>query len=229
MAALIALPAALSLSVGVAGAAVGLLSLAIALLVVPALFACSGRGSTTVDPPRAGGLRRVRRLVSARAGRHAPPGAVALGSTALLLAVASPLLTTRLTGPSAEAVPPGHPSYDGEHVPRTPLSARGERSGDRRRRRARERRAAHRPAPQDPRDRRSRARRALRPSSPERGLREFRPARTGAHRSLRGAVEAIRALAPPGAASCSSQATPRASSIRRAASSAICRSCGVIA
>ncbi|MDP9134424.1 MAG: MMPL family transporter, partial [Actinomycetota bacterium] len=43
--------------------------------------------------------------------------ATALASSALLLAAASPLLFTVLTGPSAEAVPAGVPSYDpGEYV-----------------------------------------------------------------------------------------------------------------
>jgi RND superfamily putative drug exporter len=40
------------------------------------------------------------------------PVAVALASSALLLACAAPLLWTTLTGPSSEAVPPGQPSYD---------------------------------------------------------------------------------------------------------------------
>jgi RND superfamily putative drug exporter len=40
------------------------------------------------------------------------PVAVALASSALLLAAAAPFLWTTLTGPSAEAVPPGQPSYD---------------------------------------------------------------------------------------------------------------------
>ncbi len=40
------------------------------------------------------------------------PVAVALASSALLLAAAAPLLWTTLTGPSAEAVPPNQPSYD---------------------------------------------------------------------------------------------------------------------
>ena len=51
------------------------------------------------------------------------PVAVALASSALLLAAAAPLLWTTLTGPSAEAVPPGQPSYDAyryleSHYPR---------------------------------------------------------------------------------------------------------------
>jgi RND superfamily putative drug exporter len=39
------------------------------------------------------------------------PVAVALGSTAVVLTAASPLVSTTLTGPSAQAVPPGQPSY----------------------------------------------------------------------------------------------------------------------
>ena len=44
-------------------------------------------------------------------------------------AAASPLLSTVLTGPSAEAVPPGQPSYDVERLRRRPLPARRERGG----------------------------------------------------------------------------------------------------
>jgi RND superfamily putative drug exporter len=40
------------------------------------------------------------------------PVLVAVGTTALLLALAAPLLGTRLTGPSAQAVPPGQQSYE---------------------------------------------------------------------------------------------------------------------
>ena len=40
------------------------------------------------------------------------PVAVALASSALLLVAAAPLLWTTLTGPSAEAVPPGKPSHE---------------------------------------------------------------------------------------------------------------------
>jgi RND superfamily putative drug exporter len=43
------------------------------------------------------------------------PVAVALGTSALLLFAAAPLLKTVLTGPSAEAVPPGQPSYVVNH------------------------------------------------------------------------------------------------------------------
>ncbi|MGH2900366.1 MAG: MMPL family transporter, partial [Solirubrobacteraceae bacterium] len=39
------------------------------------------------------------------------PVIVALGCTVLLMATASPLASTKLTGPSAEAVPPSQPSY----------------------------------------------------------------------------------------------------------------------
>ena len=40
------------------------------------------------------------------------PVIVAVGTTAVLLALAAPLLATTLTGPSAQAVPPGQQSYD---------------------------------------------------------------------------------------------------------------------
>ncbi len=92
-------------SVGVAGAAVGVLSAAIALL-VPALLALLGprinalavrRGAAVSD--ESGAWYRVARGVMRR------PVVVALASGALLLATAAPLLSTVLTGPSAR--PPG--------------------------------------------------------------------------------------------------------------------------
>ncbi len=51
------------------------------------------------------------------------PVAVALASSGLMLAAAAPLLWTTLTGPSAQAVPPGKPSYEANsyveaHYPR---------------------------------------------------------------------------------------------------------------
>jgi uncharacterized membrane protein YdfJ with MMPL/SSD domain len=124
MAALVIFPQRFLYSIGVAGAAVGLLSATIALLVVPSLLRLLGpridalsirRGPAVSD--ESGGWYRLARGVM----RH--PVAVALGSTALLLAAASPLLSTRLTGPSAQAVPPGLPSYEANtylerHYPR---------------------------------------------------------------------------------------------------------------
>jgi putative drug exporter of the RND superfamily len=84
-----------------------------AILVVPSLLALLGtridalsvrRGPAVSD--ESDGWYRLARGVM----RH--PVGVALASAALLLAAASPLLWTTLTGPSAEAVPPGQPSYD---------------------------------------------------------------------------------------------------------------------
>jgi uncharacterized membrane protein YdfJ with MMPL/SSD domain len=113
MAALVILPQRFLYSIAVAGASVGLLSALMALLVVPSLLALLGtridalsirRGPAVSD--ESDGWYRLARGVM----RH--PVGVALASTALLLAAASPLLWTTLTGPSAEAVPPGQPSYD---------------------------------------------------------------------------------------------------------------------
>ncbi len=99
-------------SIGAAGAAVGVLSAVIAILVIPALLALLGtrinalsirRGPAVSDV--SGGWYRLAKAVMRR------PLLVAIGCTALLLAAASPLLSTQFTGPSAEAVPPSQPSY----------------------------------------------------------------------------------------------------------------------
>jgi len=111
-------------SMAVAGASVAVLSSLIAILVVPSLLALLGtridalsirRGHAVSDT--SDGWYRLARGVMRR------PVAVAAASSALLLAAAAPLLWTTLTGPSAEAVPPGQPSYDayrylGAHYPR---------------------------------------------------------------------------------------------------------------
>ncbi|HYP55350.1 MAG TPA: efflux RND transporter permease subunit [Solirubrobacterales bacterium] len=113
MAALIVMPQRFLYSMAVAGTAVALLSALIALLVVPSILALLGtridalsirRGPAVSDT--SDGWYRVARGVMRR------PVAVALASSALMLAAAAPLLWTTLTGPSAEAVPPGQPSYD---------------------------------------------------------------------------------------------------------------------
>jgi putative drug exporter of the RND superfamily len=113
MAALIVMPQRFLYSMAVAGTAVALLSALMAILVVPSLLALLGpridalsirRGPAVSDT--SDGWYRLARGVMRR------PVAVALASSALLLAAASPLLWTTLTGPSAEAVPPGQPSYD---------------------------------------------------------------------------------------------------------------------
>jgi len=113
LAALVVMPQRFLYSMAVAGAAVGVLSAVIAILVVPALLALLGtnidkwsvrRGPAVSDA--SGGWYRLARGVMRR------PVTTALASAALLLAAASPLLFTTLTGPSAEAVPPGQPSYE---------------------------------------------------------------------------------------------------------------------
>jgi len=113
LAALIVMPQRFLYSMAVAGTSVAILSLVIAILVVPSLLSLLGdrinalsirRGPAVSDT--SGGWYRLARGVMRR------PVAVALGSSALMLAAAAPLLWTTLTGPSAEAVPPGQPSYD---------------------------------------------------------------------------------------------------------------------
>ena len=113
MAALILLPQRFLYSVGAAGAAVALISAAVAVLVVPSLLALLGervnalatrRGPAVSD--ESGGWYRLAWGVMRR------PVLVALASAGVLLAAATPLLHTELTGPSAEAVPPGQPSYE---------------------------------------------------------------------------------------------------------------------
>jgi putative drug exporter of the RND superfamily len=113
MAALIFMPQRFLYSMAVAGASVAVLSSVIAILVVPSLLRLLGtridalsirRGPAVSDG--SDGWYRLARGVMKR------PLAVALGSGALLLAAAAPLLWTTLTGPSAEAVPPNQPSYD---------------------------------------------------------------------------------------------------------------------
>ena len=113
MAALVILPQRFLYSMAIAGATVGVLSALIAILVVPSLLALLGtridalsvrRGPAVSDTSDA--WYRLARGVMRR------PVGVALASSALLLAAATPLLWTELTGPSAEAVPPGQPSYD---------------------------------------------------------------------------------------------------------------------
>ncbi len=113
MAALIVMPQRFLYSMAVAGTAVALLSALIAILVVPSLLALLGtridalsirRGPAVSDT--SDGWYRLARGVMRR------PVATALASSALMLAAAAPLLWTTLTGPSAEAVPPGQPSYD---------------------------------------------------------------------------------------------------------------------
>ena len=125
LAALMLMPQRFLYSIGAAGAAVGLLSALIAVLVVPAMLALLGtrinafavgrrrrpRGAAEGTAAAAGaqevanGWYRLARAVMRR------PLVVALACTALLLALTSPVVSTTLTGPSEEVVPPSQPSY----------------------------------------------------------------------------------------------------------------------
>jgi uncharacterized membrane protein YdfJ with MMPL/SSD domain len=111
--ALVLMPQRFLYSLAVAGASVGVLSAVLALFVVPSILAIAGprinalsirRGPAVSDESR--GWYRLARGVMAR------PVLTLLASAALLLAAASPLLFTTLTGPSAQAVPPSLPSYE---------------------------------------------------------------------------------------------------------------------
>jgi RND superfamily putative drug exporter len=112
LAALMLMPQRFLYSVGAAGAAVGLLSAVIAILVVPSMLALLGtrinalairRGPAVSDASNA--WYRLAKAVMRR------PLVVALGCTALLLVATSPVLSMTFSGPSEEAVPPSQPSY----------------------------------------------------------------------------------------------------------------------
>ena len=116
MAALLVFPQRFLYSVAAAGATVAILSSLIAVFTVPAILALLGerinalavrRGPAVSDG--SDGWYRLAWWVMKR------PVVVALASSALLLVVSIPLLSTILTGPSAEAVPPGQPSYEINH------------------------------------------------------------------------------------------------------------------
>jgi uncharacterized membrane protein YdfJ with MMPL/SSD domain len=112
MAALCVMPQRFLYSVGAAGAIVGVLSAVMALFVAPALLAVLGprinalsirRGPAVADASNR--WLRVARGVMKR------PVLVAVATTVVMLGLAAPLLGTHLTGPSAQAVPPGQQSY----------------------------------------------------------------------------------------------------------------------
>ena len=127
--ALVAFPQPFLYSIGVAGAAVGLLSALVALFVVPSILALAGsrinalavrKGPAVSD--ESGRWYRLAHGVMRR------PVVVALVTSALLLATALPLLGSTLTGPSAQTVPPSLPSYDPNtyvesHYPRSVTEA----------------------------------------------------------------------------------------------------------
>ena len=147
MAALVVMPQRFLYSMAVAGASVAVLSSVIAILVVPSLLGLLGtridalsirRGPAVSDT--SDGWYRLARGVMRR------PVAVALASSALLLAAAAPLLWTTLTGPSAEAVPTRTALLQGVPLPRSALPPRRDRSGHRRRRRQSRRRPSSPPS-----------------------------------------------------------------------------------
>jgi RND superfamily putative drug exporter len=84
-----------------------------AIFVVPALLALLGPRINSLSIRRGPAVSDAsdRWLRLARAVMRRPV-LVALGTTAILLGLAAPLLGTHLTGPSAQAVPPGQQSYD---------------------------------------------------------------------------------------------------------------------
>ena len=113
MAALIFMPQRFLYSMAVAGASVAVLSSLIAILVVPSLLALLGTRIDALSIRRGHAVSDTSdRWYRLARGVMRRPVAVAVASSALLLAAAAPLLWTTLTGPSAEAVPPGQPSYD---------------------------------------------------------------------------------------------------------------------
>jgi uncharacterized membrane protein YdfJ with MMPL/SSD domain len=112
MAALTVMPQRFLYSVGAAGAMVGLMSATMAIFVAPALLAVLGPRINALSIRRGPSLSdsSSRWLTLAR-GVMKRPVLTAVGTTAILLALASPLVGTHLTGPSAQAVPPGQQSY----------------------------------------------------------------------------------------------------------------------
>ena len=113
MAALIVLPQRFLYSIGAAGAAVGLLSALVAVLVVPSLLALLGTRVNALAVRRGPAVSdESDRWYRLAWGVMRRPLAVGVASAVLLAAAAVPLFSTTLTGPSAEAVPPGAPSYE---------------------------------------------------------------------------------------------------------------------
>jgi uncharacterized membrane protein YdfJ with MMPL/SSD domain len=124
MAALCVMPQRFLYSVGAAGAAVGVLSALMAIFVAPALLAVLGPKINSLSIRRGAPVSdaSTRWLQLARAVMKRPI-LVAVSTTVVLLGLAAPLIGTHLTGPSAQAVPPGQQSYQAngylqQHYPR---------------------------------------------------------------------------------------------------------------
>lgn len=113
MAALMVMPQRFLYSVGAAGAVVGILSAFMAILVVPAMLALLGERINLLSIRRGPAVSDTSsRWLRLARGVMRRPVAVALTTTAVLLALAAPLFATTLTGPSAQAVPPGQQAYE---------------------------------------------------------------------------------------------------------------------
>lgn len=113
MAALMVMPQRFLYSVGAAGAMVGVLSAVMALVVAPAMLAALGPRINALSVRRGPAVSdtSTRWLRIAR-GVMKRPVLVAVATTVGILALAAPLFVTTLTGPSAQAVPPGQQSYE---------------------------------------------------------------------------------------------------------------------
>jgi len=113
MAALMVMPQRFLYSVGAAGAMVGILSAFMAIFVAPALLAVLGPriNKFSIRSGPAVSDTSTRWLQVARAVMRRPV-AIALTTAIAILALAAPLFATHLTGPSAQAVPPGQQSYN---------------------------------------------------------------------------------------------------------------------
>jgi uncharacterized membrane protein YdfJ with MMPL/SSD domain len=113
MAALMLMPQRFLYSIGAAGAAVGILSALTAVVVVPALLVVLGPRIDALSVRRGPAVSATSdRWFRLAQGVMRRPVIVAVATAVFLLALAAPLLTTTLTGPSAQAVPPGQQSYE---------------------------------------------------------------------------------------------------------------------
>lgn len=113
MAALMLMPQRFLYSIGAAGATVGILSALTAVVVVPALLVVLGPRIDALSVRRGPAVSATSdRWFRLARGVMRRPVIVAVATAAFLVALAAPLLTTTLTGPSAQAVPPGQQSYE---------------------------------------------------------------------------------------------------------------------
>ncbi len=113
MAALMLMPQRFLYSIGAAGATVGVLSAVMAVIVVPALLVVLGPRIDALSIRRGPAVSATSdRWLRLARGVMRRPVIVAVATATFLLALAAPLLTTTLTGPSAQAVPPGLQSYE---------------------------------------------------------------------------------------------------------------------